>query len=83
MAERTKSSRTLSRGETADYLHGLASSLDGEGPATVSVGNKTVTLHPSESIGCDVEVVERSTLLGGNRERVEIELTWKPGEGEE
>ena len=79
MADRTQSKRTMERSELATYLAGLAEEFDRGGEEIdVTVGNKTVTLHPPEAVECDVEVLERSSVLRGNRETVEIELSWKP-----
>lgn len=69
----------MERSELAAYLAGLAEEFDrGDEEIDVTVGNKTVTLHPPETVECDVEVLERSSVLRGNRETVEIELRWKP-----
>ncbi|WP_254522210.1 amphi-Trp domain-containing protein [Natrinema caseinilyticum] len=45
---------------------------------TVPVGNKNVSLHPPHHVDVSIEVVERSSMLRGNRETVDIELSWKP-----
>ena len=79
MADRTQSTRTMERSELAAYLASLAEEFDRGGEEIdVAVGNKTVTLSPPETVECDVEIVERSSVLRGNRETVEIELSWKP-----
>ncbi|WP_254527925.1 amphi-Trp domain-containing protein [Natrinema gelatinilyticum] len=45
---------------------------------TVPVGNKDVSLHPPQNVDVSVEVVERSSMLRGDRETIDIELSWKP-----
>ena len=79
MADRTQSNVTMERSELAAYLTDLAEEFDrGDEQVDVTVGNKTVTLHPPENVQCDVEVVERSSVLRGNRETIELQLSWKP-----
>ena len=81
MAQRTTADETMSLSELATYLETLAMEFersDGETDVAVPVGNKTVTLHPPEHVDISVEVVERSSVLRGERETVDIELTWKP-----
>ncbi|WIV68114.1 amphi-Trp domain-containing protein [Natrialbaceae archaeon AArc-T1-2] len=79
MAERTHSSETMTRSELATYLSALAAEFEADDDEiAVEVGNKSVTLHPPENVECDVEVVERSSVLRGSRETVDIELSWKP-----
>jgi amphi-Trp domain-containing protein len=48
-----------------------------EGPISVPVANRRVRLHPAEAINCDIEVVERSSLLRGDREKISLEISWK------
>lgn len=79
MADRTHSSETMARSELAAYLSALAAEFEGDGDEiAVEVGNKSVTLHPPEEFTCDIEVVERSSVLRGSRETVTLELSWKP-----
>ena len=79
MADRTNSSRTVTRAELAAYLRQVADEFEGGGDDVgIDVGNKRVTLHPPEEISCEVEVVERSSVLRGSKETVDIELSWKP-----
>ncbi len=78
MADRTQSKETMTRSELAAYLSDLAAEFERGGEElAVDVGNKTVTLNPPEQVDCDVEVVERSSVLRGNRETIAIELSWK------
>ena len=78
MAERTDSSQKLSRSEVASLLVELAEEFDsGDETVQVSVGNKTVSLTPAETVKTTVEVVERSPMFGGGEEKVDIELRWK------
>lgn len=79
MADRTQSADKLTREELSTYLKGLAEEIErGEEQISIPVGNKSVTLSPPNQVNCDVEVVERSSVLRGNREIVDIELSWKP-----
>lgn len=79
MAQRTSTDETLSRDELATYFTHLATQFDGDSEhIDIEVGNKSVTLSPSESIDVSIEVTERSSMLRGERETVDIELTWKP-----
>ncbi|WP_226040189.1 amphi-Trp domain-containing protein [Natrinema sp. DC36] len=79
MAQRTTADETLPREELAAYFTDLAAEFEqGDEEITVPVGNKNVSLDPPQNIDLSVEVVERSSMLRGNRETVEIELSWKP-----
>lgn len=79
MADRTEAELTLTRPELATYLTELAREFDRDSEdISVSVGNKSVSLSPLEEVSCDVTVVERSSMLRGERETIEIELEWKP-----
>jgi amphi-Trp domain-containing protein len=79
MAQRTTADETLPREELAAYLEELAAEFgQGDEQVTVPVGNKNVSLNPPTNVDVSVEVVERSSMLRGNRETVEIELSWKP-----
>jgi len=78
MAQRTTANETLPRDELAAYLRDLAAEFErGDEQITVPVGNKNVTLMPPETLDVSVEVVERSSMLRGDRETVDIELSWK------
>ncbi|QCC58512.1 amphi-Trp domain-containing protein [Natrinema thermotolerans] len=79
MAQRTTADETLPREELAAYLEELATEFEGESEAvSIRVGNKNVSLNPPQNIDVSVETVERSSMLRGDRETVEIELSWKP-----
>ena len=78
MAQRTTDDDRLSRDEFAAYLRELAAEFEeGDEHVTIPVGNKDVTLTPPETLEVSVEVVERSSMLRGDRETVDIELSWK------
>jgi len=79
MAQRTTTDETISRQELSEYFEHLAAAFAEDEPdVQVTVGNKTVSLNPPETVDLSVDVIERSTLLRGNREEIEIELAWKP-----
>ncbi|PGF15648.1 amphi-Trp domain-containing protein [Natrinema sp. CBA1119] len=79
MAQRTTADETLPREELAAYFTDLAAEFErSDEEVTIPVGNKNVSLDPPQNIDLSVEVVERSSMLRGNRETVEIELSWKP-----
>lgn len=81
MADSTNASQSLSREECADELEALASELRrGEGEIDVTVGNKSVSLAPQETLDYDIEVREREPMLGDKRESISIDLNWKSGE---
>ncbi|WP_049926510.1 amphi-Trp domain-containing protein [Halopiger goleimassiliensis] len=77
MAQRTTADETVSREELAEYFQQLSDAFADPDDVRVSVGNKTVGLNPPENVDLSVDVIERSTLLRGNREELEIELSWK------
>lgn len=69
----------MQRTELAAYLRAMADEFDRDSnEIAVQVGNKSVSLRPPETVGVDVEVVERSMMLRGDHESVKIELEWKP-----
>ena len=79
MAERTTSDDVMTRAELASYLSSLAQEFDDEHEEiAIAVGNKTVSLSPPENVNVSVDVVERSSILRGERETIAIELSWKP-----
>ena len=77
MADRTSHTDTLTRDQVADQLREMAEAFE-SGDTSVRVGNKSVDLSPPDSINYSVDVIERSSLLRGNHESIEIELGWKP-----
>lgn len=77
MAERTSSTQTLTTEELANALRDLADAFESE-ETRITVGNKSVKVSPSSELTYSIDVVERSALLRGRRETVEIELGWKP-----
>lgn len=78
MAEQTTNAESLDRATAADRLNAIASALrDGE-ECKIRVGNKNVSLNPSEVIGYRVDVIEKRSRFRGSRETVKIELDWKP-----
>jgi amphi-Trp domain-containing protein len=68
----------MSRDELGEYLRDLAEELEGEGEANVPVGNKTVTLSPGTQIDCDLNVDERSPMVGSDSEEIVVDLSWEP-----
>ena len=78
MTQRTTADETLPRDELAEYFRELAAEFERDDEQiTVPVGNKSVALTPPETLDMSVEVVERSSMLRGDRETVDIELSWK------
>lgn len=82
MVESTSVSETMDRNELAGYLRDLADEFEGEGDTDVVVGNKRVMLLPPQEIDCDIEVDERSSMLGDEKEVVEIAMSWTPPDSE-
>jgi amphi-Trp domain-containing protein len=79
MAQRTTADERRSREEVENYLRTLADAFgNGEESISIPVGNKTVDLEPpADAVGLSVDVVERSSRLRGNHEKIELELAWK------
>jgi len=79
MAQRTTADEQRSREEVEDYLQTLADAFgNGEESISIPVGSKTVDLSPPEdAVGLSVDVVERSSRLRGDYEKIELELAWK------
>ncbi|SFB68269.1 amphi-Trp domain-containing protein [Halobiforma haloterrestris] len=83
MADRTSADETLTRDELAAFFEHLGDEFAENGElddqsVQVQVGNKTVQLNPPETVDLSVDVVERSPMLRGTRETIEIEVTWRP-----
>ena len=77
MGDKTINERSLSPEEVAERLRELADEIeDGDG-ANIRVGNKTISLSPATTIGFEIGVRERSSLLRGDRESVTVKLDWK------
>lgn len=81
MADRTSYTDTKTRDQLAGQLRDIADAFE-SGDTTVEVGNKSVHLSPPDSINYQIDVVERSSLIRGDHESVEIELGWKPTDRE-
>ena len=77
MVSKTLNAEKLSREETASRLRSLADAIEGDDDADVSVGNKQITLRPRSSVGYEIGVRERSSVLRGSRESVTVTLEWK------
>ena len=78
MAQKTGTETSMSRERLGEYLQDLGEQLAGEDEVTVRIENRNVTLRPSDSVSVEVEVTERSSLLRSNREKVSLDLSWKP-----
>jgi len=79
MVQRTTADERRSREEIENYLQTLAAAFgNGEESVSIPVGNKTVDLSPPEDdVGLSVDVVERSSRLRGDYEKIELEVAWK------
>ncbi|MDS0296199.1 amphi-Trp domain-containing protein [Halogeometricum luteum] len=77
MVNKTLNAEKLSREETADRLRALADAIEGDDDADVRVGNKQITLRPRSTVGYEVGVRERSSVLRGSRESVTVTMEWK------
>lgn len=77
MADTTEHDSKMNREEFADYLRRLADEFEKEGEMDIMVGNKSIKLHPPSNVKSDIEVVERSSMLRGNKESIELDVTWK------
>lgn len=81
MAERTSSSETVSTTELARHFREIADAFEDD-QTRISIGNKSVRVSPPEEVNYSIDVIERSALLRGNHETVEIEVSWKPASSE-
>ncbi|MFD1513811.1 amphi-Trp domain-containing protein [Halomarina rubra] len=81
MAETTRHTSETTRGELAAYLRAIAEEFEQDGEVMVNVGNKQVKLRPAPTVECTVAVEERSPLLGGDTERLTIDVDWKEVDG--
>ncbi len=77
MVDETTSDESMTRTELANYLHELAEEFEGDGEMTVPVGNKTVKLTPTDEVDVDIEVAERSAMLGGDKETITLDVNWE------
>ncbi|WP_254767021.1 amphi-Trp domain-containing protein [Salinilacihabitans rarus] len=79
MAQRTTADETMTRPELAEYLQNLADELErGDDEIAIGVGNRMVHLQPANNVDVSIEVIERSSKIRGQRETIELELSWKP-----
>lgn len=77
MADETTNAETVDRETAVNRLEDIASALRND-DLRVHVGNKEITLHPTESIEYRIRVVEKQSRFRGRRETVEVELDWRP-----
>lgn len=77
MAEKNISEEKLDRAEAAERLRAIADDLESDEEFHIDIENKTITLHPRDSLGFEVGVRERSSLLRGSRESVTIKMDWR------
>jgi amphi-Trp domain-containing protein len=77
MAEKNISEAKLDRAAAADRLRELADDLESGEEFHVDIDNKTIALHPRESVAFELGVRESSSILRGSRESVTIKLDWK------
>ncbi|WP_256684179.1 amphi-Trp domain-containing protein [Halococcus qingdaonensis] len=77
MAEKNISEEKLDRAEAAERLREIADELESDEEFHIDIDNKTITLHPRDSLGFEVGVRERSSILRGSRESVTIKMDWR------
>ena len=78
MVQRTTADERRSREDVETYLRTLADAFgNSDDDLRIPVGNKTVDLSAPEELGLSVDVVERSSRLRGDYEKIELELAWK------
>jgi amphi-Trp domain-containing protein len=80
MADKTQAKETVSRKEFATYLRNLADQFESEGDAQISVGNKSVTVNPAQTVKREIRVIERSAILRGDKQAIDLEVKWKRSE---
>ncbi|WP_246984144.1 amphi-Trp domain-containing protein [Halorientalis marina] len=78
MADQTTTVDSIAREDAADRLTEIASALRTDDRISVSVGNKDITLAPTDSVNFRLDVIEKRTRFRGDRETIRIELDWKP-----
>lgn len=78
MAEKTTHSESVPPADAADRLSDIASALRTGENFSIRVGNKEIRLSPAETVDFHIDVVEKRRRFRGNREKVTIELGWKP-----
>lgn len=78
MAEKNISEDELDRTEAADRLREIADDLESGDSFEVDIGNKTISLDPTTTIGFEVGARESSSVLRGKRESVTIKMDWRP-----
>ncbi len=77
MAEKNISEQKLDRAAAAERLRELADELESGEEFRVDIDNKAITLHPRDSLGFELGVRERSSILRGGRESVTIKMDWR------
>lgn len=77
MVDSTEHKSKMNREEFADYLRRLAGEFEKDAEMDIMVGNKSIQLHPPSDVKSEIEVVERSSMLRGNKESIELDVTWK------
>lgn len=78
MVEKTSEEAELSPADAAARLRRIADEIEREDGSTVEVGNKRISLSPASTVSFEIDVRERSSILGGDRESIQINLDWKP-----
>jgi amphi-Trp domain-containing protein len=77
MAEKNISEEKLDRAVAAERLREIADDLESDEEFDIDIDNKTITLHPRDSVAFELGVRERSSILRGSRESVTIKMDWK------
>lgn len=78
MSGRITQDGRIERTAAADNLNDIASTLRSDSPMRVDVGNKSIELHPPDDVNYSIDVVEKQRRFRGDRESIQIELSWSP-----
>jgi amphi-Trp domain-containing protein len=77
MAEKNISEEKLDRAAAAERLRTIADDLESDEEFNIDINNKTIALHPRDSVAFELGVRERSSILRGSRESVTIKMDWR------
>lgn len=77
MVEKTVHQSELDRSSVAESLRSLADEFESSEDVHIRVGNKSIRLHPPETVNYEVSVHETSSILRSSRETITLTLDWK------
>jgi amphi-Trp domain-containing protein len=69
---------TLEPDNLSEHLHDLAETLSEQDETTLEVEGESLVLHPTTDIDYKIEGATRNASLRGEKESVEISMSWQP-----